>query len=296
MKTALFLLLAAAAAQQSPLPNRPDSVKFAVVGDTGTGDREQYEVARVLAEARARFPYAFVIMMGDNMYGSDSARDFERKFELPYKPLLEAGVKFHASLGNHDNTTQVNYKHFNMNGERYYSFKPKDGVRFFALDSNYMDAKQLAWLASELSSSGSDWKIPFFHHPLYSSGDKHGSDVELRKVLEPLFVKHGVAVVFSGHEHFYERLKPQNNIHYFVAGGSAKLRKGNINRRSGLTASGFDTDRSFMLVEIDGDQLYFQTISRKGETIDSGVIKRPASKNVPVSVNQNDRKARAAAR
>ena len=88
-------------------------------------------------------------------------------------------MKFYAALGNHDDPNQRFYKPFNMNGERYYSFKPQQGsVRFFALDSNYMDKAQLDWLEKELAASGSDWKICFFHHPLYSSGDKHGSDVD----------------------------------------------------------------------------------------------------------------------
>ena len=128
-----------------------------------------------------RFPYEFVLMMGDNMYGGENARDFQRKFEIPYKPVLDKNVKFYASLGNHDSTNQRMYKLFNMNGERFYTFRPKPGVRFFALDSNYMDRTQLQWLEKELAASGSDWKIMYFHHPIYSSGGAHGSDTALRE-------------------------------------------------------------------------------------------------------------------
>jgi len=170
-------------------------------------------------------------MLGDNLYGGEGPDDFARKFERPYKALLDGGVKFHAVLGNHDDPKQAFYKPFNMNGERYYSFKaPQGSVRFFALNSNYMDKAQLAWLEKELSASDSGWKIAFFHHPLYSSGDKHGADEVLREQLEPLFLKYGVDLVLTGHEHFYERIKPQKGIHYFVAGSSAKLRKGQLKR------------------------------------------------------------------
>jgi 3',5'-cyclic AMP phosphodiesterase CpdA len=160
-----------------------------------------------------------------------------------------------------------------MNGERYYTFKPADGVRFFALDSTYMDEKQLMWLDEQLAMSGSEWKIAFFHHPPYSSGDTHGSDETLRTQLEPRFVKAGVNVVLTGHEHFYERIKPQKGIAYFITGSSAKLREGNITQTE-LTAKGFDAGYTFMIVEIIGDDMYYQTITDAGKTVDSGKVQR----------------------
>jgi 3',5'-cyclic AMP phosphodiesterase CpdA len=258
-------------------PRAETSIRFAVLGDTGTGERRQYDVAKQLWASHAVFPFEFIILVGDNLYGSERPQDYARKFELPYKPVIDAKIPFYASLGNHDDPNQIYYKLFNMDGKRYYSFK-KDklgtpGVRFFALDSNYMTREQLEWLEKELGSSGSEWKIPFFHHPLYSSGGRHGSEEDLREQLEPLFLKHGINVVFAGHEHFYERLKPQNGIYYFTAGGSAKLREGDI-RRTAMTAAGFDTDNSYMLVEIDGDQMHFQTLSRTGERVDQGSFTR----------------------
>ncbi len=261
------------------LPNTPDSVKFAVIGDSGTGDRAQYGTAQLLARYHAVFPFEFVIMLGDNLYGSERPRDYEKKFERPYAPLLEAGVEFYASLGNHDEPEQRYYKPFHMDGRRYYTFRPASGIRFFALDSNYMDPEQLDWLEKELKASGSEWKICFFHHPIYSSGKKHGANLELRAVLEPLFVKYGVDVVFAGHEHFYERLQPQQGIHYFTSGASAKLRRSGI-RKTPLTAKGYDENYSFMLVEIAGDALHFQTITLAGETVDSGTVARRRDRNI----------------
>jgi hypothetical protein len=267
------ILAAGAVAQELTLPNKPkDTLRFAVIGDSGTGDSNQYRLAKVFTDIHQRFPYEFVLMMGDNMYGSENARDFQRKFEIPYKPVLDKNVKFYASLGNHDSTNQRMYKLFNMNGERFYTFKPKDGIRFFALDSNYMDRTQLQWLEKELAASGSDWKIVYFHHPIYSSGGRHGSDTALRDQLEPLFVKYGVDVVLAGHEHFYERLKPQKGIHYFISGGAGKLRRGDVGGR--YTEKAFDQGFHFMLLEIDGNQMHFQVISDQAKTVDSGVITR----------------------
>jgi predicted phosphodiesterase len=257
-------------AQDLTLPLKSGSVRFAVIGDMGTGDALQYEVAKRMLEFHQKIQFTFVIMVGDNIYGGKSPTDMQKKFETPYKPLLDAGVQFYASLGNHDDTNERFYKFFNMNGQQYYTFK-KGNVRFFALDSNYMDPEQLNWLAKELKGSNSPWKICFFHHPLYSSGKQHGSDADLRRFLEPLFLEYGVKVVLAGHEHFYERLKPQKGIYYFISGGSAKLRRDNI-ARTNLIAKGFDQDNHFMLMEIDGDTLYYQTISRPGATIDTGIV------------------------
>ncbi len=261
-------------AQELNLPLKPDSVRFAVIGDMGNGHKVQYEVAGQMIASRGKFPFEFVMMLGDDLLGGNDPIDYQNKFELPYKALLDAGVKFYAVLGNHDTSNERFYKSFNMNGQQYYTYK-KGNVRFFALDSNYMDPQQLSWLEKELQSSGSDWKICYFHHPLYSSGAFHGPSADLRLLLEPLFVKYGVQVVFAGHEHLYERVKPQNGVYYFTEGASGELRKGNL-KKTDLTAAGYDQDRSFMLVEIAGDELHFQTISRTGVTVDSGVIPRVA--------------------
>lgn len=273
-----FTIVTTADAQaELQLPNVKGSFRFGVLGDTGTGGSQQTKVSAKMNEFRAKFPFETIVMLGDNMYGGESPRDFVNKFEKPYASLLTGGVKFYASLGNHDNSNQRFYEKFNMKGEKYYTFRPVNGIRFFALDSNYMDKRQVEWLEKELSASGSEWKIAFFHHPLYSSGETHGSSQELRDILEPIFLKHNVSLVLAGHEHFYERIKPQKGIFYFTLGSSGKLRKGDI-LKTDLTAKGFDTDNVFMLCEIDKDQLYFQTITRMGRTIDSGVIQRPQEK------------------
>jgi predicted phosphodiesterase len=264
---------AAAAAPASIFPNAEDSVKFLVIGDSGTGGSAQYQLAEQIVQAYARFKFEFAIMLGDNLYGSEDASDYVDKFEKPYKKLLDAGVKFYASLGNHDEPAQRFYKPFNMDGKRYYTFEKGDAA-FFVLDSTYMPPPQVEWLQKELEGNNKKWKIAYFHHPIYSSGQRHGSEMDLRTLIEPLFLKNGVDVVFAGHEHFYERLKPQQGIYYFVQGGAAKLRRGNIRDNSAMTAKGFDTDNSFTLVEIEGDKMFFETISRRGAIVDSGVIPR----------------------
>ena len=265
-------------------PKRDGSLKLAVIGDSGRGDKSQNEVAEQLVAWRARFPFDLVLMLGDNIYDRHTAEDYAAKFERPYKTLLDAGVTFQAAIGNHDDAAQVRYKNFNMGGARYYSFRRSDqplgriaggGVRFYVLDSRTLDPEQLAWLEKGLAQTGSRWKIVYFHHPIYTSGRYQAGARNLRGSLEPILVAGDVDVVLSGHEHFYERIHPQHGIVYFVSGAAGSLRRNDI-RPTPLTARGFDDDYSFMLMEISGDELYFQAISRTGDTVDAGVIrKRP---------------------
>jgi hypothetical protein len=273
--TTLLLVTAtlwSAIAQEVSLPTAANSVKFAAIGDNGTGDRGQYDVANQMVRFHAKFPFDRVIMLGDNIYGGQGAQDLVKKFSQPYKALLDLGVKFYASLGNHDDPINRRYPLWNMGGELYYTYATQN-VRFFALDSSKIDQKELAWLENALKSSTEDWKICYFHHPLYSDGGTHGSSVDVRVVFEPLFVTYGVNVVFAGHDHIYERITPQKGIYYFVEGASGQLRKGDA-RPSAMTAKAFDQDMSFMLVEIAGNQMSFETISRAGTTVDSGTIQR----------------------
>ena len=279
MRRLLVLLLLAIAANAGIAPAQDalfsrngDSIKFAVIGDSGSGAAGQYAVGKQMADARAPFPYEFVIMLGDNMYGSQAPADFVEKFERPYAPLLQDGVKFYASLGNHDNQNNRFYKLFNMNGNRYYTFAKKN-VRFFAFDTNLLDQAQLTWIDEQLKESREDWKVCFFHHPLYSHASRHGGNVALRVALEPLLLKHGVDVVFSGHDHVYERVKPQKGITYFVSGSAGQLRRGDM-RPSEATAASFDQDYAFMLVDVDRDEMRFQAKSRTGAVVDSGTIRR----------------------
>jgi hypothetical protein len=86
-------------------------------------------------------------------------------------------------------------------------------------------------------------------------------------------VRHGVNVVFSGHEHVYERITPQKGITYFIEGSSGQLRKGGV-KPSAITAAAFDQDQTFMLVEIAADRMWFRTLSRTGQVVDSGVVHR----------------------
>ena len=253
--------------------------RFAALGDMGTGKKEQYDIAARLTRYHDERSFDTVLMLGDNIYSSGKASDLAPKFERPYATLLQRGVKFYATLGNHDvrkgRASQLNYPNFNMSGQAYYSFTKADGlIEFFALDSTSCDGEQLKWLTGALAASKARWKIPFFHHPLFSSGKTHGSDDKLRAKLEPLFIRYGVAVVLSGHDHFYERTKPQQGIQYFVCGASGELRRGNLNRRSPFFEAGNDQVNSFLYAEASPNRLSFWAVDAEGKVLDSTSLKK----------------------
>jgi hypothetical protein len=264
------------------LPRRPGSIRFAAIGDSGRGHKPQYDVSAQMAAFRDVFEFDFVVMLGDNVYDGGTVEDYRQKFELPYKPFLDAGVKFYAVIGNHDAPNQPSYAPFNMGGKRYYTFKPDTpllarltdtDVQFFMIDTELLDNVQLAWLDREMGKSEARWKIPVFHRPIYTSGRYGSPALIFRAALEPVFLKHGVRVALSGHEHFYERTHPQNGITYFISGGAGSLRANDL-RRTRLTARGFDTDYHFTLFEISRDELFYQAIARTGHSVDSGVVRR----------------------
>ncbi len=263
------------------LPNAERSIKFAVIGDSGRGWQPQLDVAAQMVAFRQQFDFEFVLMAGDNIYEGPATReDYRVKFEEPYKALLADGVKFYAVLGNHDDPQQVYYSPFNMNGNRYYTFTPPDDpitrwdtrVRFFALDSTNLDGEQMQWFEHEAAESRAEWKIALMHHPLYTSGRYSLAARGLRFALESSLVTGGIDVVFSGHEHIYNRSELQKGVLYFVSGGAGSLRQGDAGRSSAI-ASSYDEDFHFMLIEIADEGFHFQAINRQGVTVDAGSLR-----------------------
>ncbi len=276
--SAVFALLASSASRVGDA-NTP--LHFAVIGDTGTGEEPQYAISRRMLVEREKAQFDFVLMLGDNIYGGGDPKYFKPRFEDPYKELLAAGVRFYAALGNHDAPhaeAHTKYDKFNMGGKRYYTFKKEgDLIEFFVLDTNETKTSELGreqyiWLENELKSSKAKWKVVYFHHSIYSSGRMHSPYMQLRRQVEPLFVANGVNVVFGGHYHVYERIKPQKGIQYFTVGSSGKLMKGNLDRNSKLAAKGNDQVQVFVLAAVDEDKMDVRALTADGNVIDEWTI------------------------
>ncbi|HET9763512.1 MAG TPA: metallophosphoesterase [Casimicrobiaceae bacterium] len=267
--------LPAGAASPLAMPQLRGGTTFALIGDSGSGDNAQRSVAEAMVtyfNTAHRFP--FVLMLGDNLYHDD----YTGEFLEPYKPLLDRGVTFYAALGNHDRDLEIHFKPFNMNDQDRFSFD-QGNVRFAALNSNHpADPAQIKWLDGVFANAGDKWRICFFHHPLYSSGEHAAESRDvIRPGLEEAMVRNGVNVVFSGHEHLYERIHPQRGVRYFVSGGGGR-------NLYGYHPSDFDevgiSEHHFMVVEIAGDRLYFEAITHNQKLLDCGVLLRTADTKV----------------
>ena len=274
-----------------------DKIRFAVIGDWGTGDRDGIGTARQMATAHQRTPLDFVIAAGDNVYPNGSGRYFDKHFEQPFSDLIKDRVKFYAVLGNHDveagRQDQCQYPLFNMGGQNYYKFARSNGmVEFFMLDSTDFGRTQMTWLENSLRDSKAKWKIAVFHHPIYSSGKKHGSAVGLRKQLEPLFTRYGVHVAFSGHDHIYERTKPQQGIQYFVTGAGGKFRDETPDRFEEAHTVSWSYHCHFLLCQIDGDRMLVRPIAELQPGADLAGISRwdrsGTSAETPIEVRLRD--------
>jgi predicted phosphodiesterase len=253
---------------------------FLVLGDSGSGDPEQYAIsARMAAE-----PADLILHTGDMVYPYAVAEEWDPKYFVPYRALLRRLVLW-PCIGNHDIGaddgeswrevfhTPANNRSAN---EHYYSFK-YGNARFVVLDT-YDDldpgTPQYDFLLRAIGSSTAAWKFVVFHDTIYSSG-VHGSDESIRADLVPVFEEFGVDVVFMGHDHHYERTWPlrdhvpvpagQGIVYVTSGGGGATVRETGA---SGFTAHAESTHH-YVRVSVDGGLLNLEMVRADGSIGDS---------------------------
>jgi hypothetical protein len=268
---------------------------FVAVGDTGCGCSAQDRVAAKMQSWHSEHPFSTVLLLGDNIYGSvfgtrgGNRALFSERFDKQFKPLMDSGVRFFATLGNHDMETRAgadevaDKKRFNIQGaEGYYSFYSDarvDGkalVQFISLNSVNMierdasDRTQITWLSKALTEGNAVWKVVYFHHPLYApSGEGHEPEVGMRRDLEDIFVAAGVQLVLAGHNHYYARMKTQRGITHFVSGGGGRsLKTPEVNPFTERLAEIYH----FIYFEVYPDKMTFQVVPAEGKFTDSGTI------------------------
>jgi len=157
-----------------------------------------------------------------------------------------------------------------------------EGSRAFIKEHTSLAETQLAWFKDALSKSRARWKVVFMHHSIYSSAMRRGGHgntkgvLRLRALLEPILVQQKVDAVFAGHDHTFERAKPQpsqspngHRVYYFTQGAGSKLRPGDLNPGSPYFARGEDRKNSFLVVRVTSGEMEVETIASDGDLIDS---------------------------
>ena len=257
----------------------PLTVRFAVIGDYGSGFQAEADVAALIKS----WDPELIITTGDNNYPDGAADTIDKnigqyfhEFISPYVGSYgEGGVenRFFPSLGNHDwyslRGAQPYLEYFSLPGnERYYEFT-RGPVHFYALDSDSREpdgvgrsSQQAAWLQDRLAGSTSAWDIVYFHHAPYSSGTHGNVDW-----MQWPFAEWGADAVLSGHDHTYERIL-RDGIVYFVngLGGMGKYSFFGVIEGSQFR---YNRDYGAMLVEADENSIRFQFINRSNEVIDT---------------------------
>jgi hypothetical protein len=258
------------------------AVRILAFGDFGSGSPHQMRVAAAMRRYAADHPVDFGITLGDNFYpsglASPSDRRWIRRWETPYGPL---GIRFYATLGNHDYRDSASpagemersrYSRSWCLPRRFYTYTAGP-AQLFALDTVPIEngaasaERQLDWLRQALRQSRSRWKIVYGHHPVYTAGE-HGGRVgylpRLKERLLPILKERKVDLYLAGHEHDLEVLKPEGGVVFAVSGGGGKdLRPLESNRCQAWAASAY----GFTVLEAAGEELAVRFFDAEGRRL-----------------------------
>jgi Calcineurin-like phosphoesterase len=249
-------------------------VRFSVFGDSGSGGATQLAVRDQIAAV----PFDLLLHTGDIAYEAGSLAQFESNFFGVYAGLLKSLPAFPVP-GNHEYRTDsagpfvevfdLPDNHVPGAGERWYSFDWGD-VHFVALDTERLGTLQIAWLEQDLTNNRRPWVVAFLHRPPYSSGE-HGGASNVEAAFVPLFERHHVPIVFSGHDHDYERTLPINGVTYVVTGGGGK---GTRDVGTSAFTARSESILHFVAAEIRDNSLHLRAIDEAGNEFDSVDITR----------------------
>ncbi|HID61559.1 MAG TPA: hypothetical protein EYP49_02255 [Anaerolineae bacterium] len=247
-------------------PAQGGSLTFMVLGDTRTDHTAHQSVVDMMLTAG---PPPFYLHTGD--FVDDGSVMSQWDTFLDIERDLMAVSTLYPSMGNHERNHQNYFDMLDPPGP-WYSFDSGD-AHFVCLQvDGYGDytpgGSQYDWLVSDLAGTFKPWKFVFFHIPPYSSGG-HGSDLDVRQALAPLFEQYGVAIVFNGHDHDYER-SVANGVTYIVTGGGGAPPYPKIHDNPAGVY--FESVYHFVQITISGDTLYGVAIEPDGTEFDHFTI------------------------
>ena len=294
--------LEAAARAAMPRVGEEALLHIGVMGDGGSGADSQRRIATQMRAWRKQRPWEFALSLGDNVYENGETEYFDSKFLAVYDDFLSDSVPIHSTLGNHDVRNRDGREMIAAEGfgfiDRADEYEIEGGpvlpdgrrlARFICLNSNKWiqavesnDGPAVDRLRGSLRDrlSRSDkycWNVAFFHHPIHSYVKRfffgiekgHGSSAALQQVLEPE-LRETVDVVLSGHDHFFQHIKPQYGVHHIVSGGAGKMRKGS-DRRHDNVAFGADVYH-FLDLSLTENEFRYQAIDDEGRLVHAATL------------------------
>jgi hypothetical protein len=252
-------------------------IRVVSLGDFGTSSPAQFQVAATMRDYQKKTPFDFGLTLGDNFYGTGVGSlddpQWKTKWEDLYSPM---GIKFYASLGNHDYgrpdspAAEIMYSQKSATWRMpatYYTYTAGP-VQFFAIDTielsdTSLPNKELAWLETELAKSKSPWKIVYGHYQIYSA--TRGDEENLIERLLPV-LRNRADLYLCGHDHNLQELKEEAGVHFFLnGGGGAGLYDF---RQPNYPHSDFKAKQNgFTVLEADDHQLVVRLISATGEEL-----------------------------
>ena len=263
---ATALAPAAIAAPQAPgAATTPagQSVRFLVKGDWGTGSSAQAAITKRMCASHAARPASFILTTGDNFYSPDGTAT-RATFDRPEACLLATGLPWRATWGNHDiggtsTATRLG------SPKRWYSFA-QGPLRVIVLDGNQPSSSaQLAFLKSTLEKAKEPVRVVSIHQPPYTAG-LHAPSTTQQRLMVPLFRKHGVSLVLSGHNHSYERIV-NGGITYIVSGGGGAQVYPCVRLPTGLAKC--TPEYNFLEVDATPAAIAVRAVRRDGSTLES---------------------------
>ncbi|MBL8233125.1 MAG: metallophosphoesterase family protein [Bryobacterales bacterium] len=275
---------------------KPAPLEFIYVGDA---QNDLYSLwSRLIRQAYSDAPkMRFIVHAGDLINRAE--RDAEWGEWHQAAGWINRSVPSFPVPGNHEYGRQVEGKKANTvnwrpqftlpgNGvpglEETNYYIDIQGVRMIALNSNERQQEQAEWLDKLLASNTQRWVIATFHHPIYSAARSRDNKA-LREVWQPVFDKHAVDLVMTGHDHTYARTNLMTGVNaqtgkngtvYVVSVSGPKMY--GLDRNPTMQRSAEDT-QLFQIVRVDGDMLSYQAHTARGVLYDAFELKKRSGKS-----------------
>ena len=243
----------------------PD-LDFAVIGGdlvNSPGELAQWEAFLDACDVFAKLP---LVTVAGNHEGVHSNYTYQKLFALP------------------DDAEE------DQSGEEFYSLDFGD-VRFLMLDSSFLTEERKAsmgdgkwqaeeerverWIRRESVDCQKPWLAAVIHHPVYGMHDEDTVSPQIRRLWAPLLETGGVRIVFSGHQHLYQRTRPIHGVVYLMGNsGQRESRFFHGNNLPEYTQQIYDRGANYQIVEAGARRLKMTSYNKKGLVIDETVLGR----------------------